>query len=40
MDINIIKNEYIMLDIEALSLPYDIFYENCFNNDGTPYLFI
>jgi hypothetical protein len=43
MDINIIKNEYIMLDIEALSLPYDIFYKNCFNNDGTkytPYLFI
>jgi hypothetical protein len=38
-------NQNIMLDVEALTLPYDIFYKNCFEKDSeegntnyTPYL--
>ena len=30
-------NENIMIDVEALSLPFRIFYSYCFNSDGTIY---
>ena len=40
--INLIINPLIMLDVEALTLPYEIFFKNCFINEGndgyTPYL--
>jgi hypothetical protein len=36
---NLIINPNILLDVEALTLPFDIFYENCLNHkdDYTPY---
>jgi len=39
---DLILNQKIMLDVESLTLPFDIFYKNCIkntDNDGyTPYL--
>ena len=37
---NLIINPHIMLDVEALTLPYDLFKKNCFegNDEYTPYL--
>jgi hypothetical protein len=30
-------NQECLLDVEALTLPFDNFYTNCFNTDGTEY---
>ena len=33
LDSDLLLNKNIMLDVEALTLPFHIFYENCFLDD-------